>query len=204
MFVKLKMSLAAIGALRKELGFKQTLSVISTFLKMKRRGEPFKGFEPPGNSKDRGSRDQLGDAILVYRALLDRLPREEAERITREVILAGAMAFLRGTVPVLRREEILSKTKEEQEALLTSIIEKFPNPDWEIVETTETSFFYRITRCRFPEMLEKLGHPELSNAFCAADELYFNEYQSDIDLERTTMIGAGDKCCDFLFSLKEE
>ena len=198
---RLKMTGAALKVLRLQISFREYIWVIFNYLKYDKKSL-WKDLEPARNKKDKGSRAQLGDAIILYRILLKRFTPERAEDIIRNVIKNAAIQFLRGTLPLLDREEILEMDNEEKEEILTSLIEKFPNSDWEIVKTKDDEFHYRITRCRFPELLRHLDHPELNDAFCAGDLLYFQEYQPDIDISRPNTIGSGNNCCDFIFSIR--
>ena len=84
------------------------------------------------------------------------------------------------------------------------LVDRFPNTDWKMTNCTEQEVTVCMTRCRIVELLDAVGCPELRNACCAGDKLYFDMYQKDINFKRDTMIGEGDKQCDFIFSIKDK
>ncbi len=155
---------------------------------------------PESRGKDTESRALIGDAIIAYRALCERMPREEAEQILRELMTAASVTHLHTTLPSIREADLRAKSHAEREAILTTLVARFPNSDWTILESTDEKFVFRIHRCRFPELLAHVGHPELSDAFCRGDELYFQQHQPDIIFSRPGTIGGGAASCDFIFT----
>lgn len=201
--MQLRYSLAAVGELRRELGLRRALGLARRMLARVRKGEPWTELPPATARKDVESRAMIGDAIILYRVLKEALPADRAEAVFRKLVLEAAVAQLYSTVPKLSREDLVAKSPAAREALLTEIVEAFPNTDYEIVEASDTTFWYRITRCRYPELLARVGHPELSDVFCAGDGVYFERHQPDIAFARPKNIGKGDACCDFVFTLKD-
>ena len=118
------------------------------------------------------------------------------------MILEASIIQLYSLVPLIKKDEILSKTPEQRNKMLEKMIDKFPNTDWEVLESSETTYAYRITRCRLVELINAVGHPELSDAFCRGDGVYFDRHQVDFKFSRPSLIGEGKKCCDFIFKLK--
>ncbi len=203
--MKLRYTLAAAKVLFRRLGLKEMLKVVKDMQARKKNGEPWKDFPSPDSEKDRLSRELIGDAILIYRVLLDRKTPSEATKIVREAIFEGAIEQLYALVPRIRAEEVLTMEVEARKDFLTTLIDKFPNADWDILEdqTTDTSFGYRITRCRLVEFFEKLGYPDLLDSCCPGDLAYFQRHQPDVIFERPANLGKGDQYCDFLFRLRE-
>lgn len=204
--MNLRILLAAAKVLISQVGLMMTFSLVKAMNKRKKKGEPWKGLDAPKDQKDVDSRALIGDAIVIYRALLERMDKDEALKVVKKTIQESAIMQLYSLIPKIKREKILSiaKSKEEREKILTDIVEKFPNTDWELVEASETKFAYRILRCRLVELVNQTGHPELSDAFCPGDAIYFERYQPEIAFSRPKTIGYGDDCCEFIFELNEQ
>jgi hypothetical protein len=198
---RLAMLSAATRVLRSSLSARELLGVLSRYARTS-KASTWKALPPPADEKDSGSRDQLGEAIRIYNALLARVDRDRALSITREVVKTAAIAFLRGTLPVVSRQDVALMTPDERQALLQQLVATFPNSEGKIVAVNPGEFTFRVTRCRFPELLERLGHPELAGAFCSGDLEYFLRFQPDIEASRDTTIAAGGDCCGFTFRLK--
>ncbi len=199
-----RMTLTAAGVLRRHLGFRGLIKLLESLKRRKEVGEPWQGLPPPVEKKDIDSRAQIGDAILLYRALRERMPPADAERILREVVTASSVTHLRTTLPRIRQVDLIDKTRPQREAMLAKLVARFPNSEWTILESTDEKFVFRIHRCRFPELLAQVGHPELSDAFCKGDELYFRQHQPEIDFERPGTIGGGAASCDFIFKFRSQ
>jgi len=203
--MNLRITLAAAKVLINRLGLKTTLALVKELANQRKEGEPWKNLPKPKDKKDIYSRALIADAILMYRSLLKRMDKEKAINLVKELIIEAAMMQLYSLIPKISADDALTKSQEEINDLLTEIVEKFPNTDWERIESKGISFAYRITRCRLVELVNDLGLPELQDAFCPGDELYFEKFQPDINFSRPKNIGMqGDKCCDFIFSIKEE
>lgn len=201
--VRVSMKLAAFKALRGCLPARTLLRVLRTMGRVKLPGE-WSNAKPARDPKDAGTRAQLGDAVALYRALLDHLPRDHAARVAATVIEAAAIAFLRGSLPVLDEQAIVAMNPSDRERLVSSLLDTFPNTDWVLDGPSDTAIHCKIVRCRFPELLHELGHPELAPAFCAGDIAYFQRYQPGISLERPCTIAAGGDRCDFIFSVRDQ
>ncbi|MHA1271799.1 MAG: L-2-amino-thiazoline-4-carboxylic acid hydrolase [Promethearchaeota archaeon] len=200
--MNLRITLAAAKVLINRLGLKETFNLVKELKKEKKKGEPWKGILEPKDNKDRESRELIGDAIILYRLLKKDYGNEKAREIISDVIFNSSIAQLYSLIPIMKKEDIEAKSTEEREKLFTEIVNKFPNADWELIESSERKFSYKITRCRLYELVNELGYPELSDVFCKGDEVYFQRFQKDINLNRPKTIGGGDDCCEFIFSLK--
>jgi hypothetical protein len=192
---------AATRVLRRSLSAREFLGVLSRYVRTG-KASTWKGLPPPADEKDKGSRDQLGDAIRICDALLARVDHDRAIAITRDVVKAGAIEFLRGTLPLVSRQDIARMSPEDRLALLEQLVAAFPNSEGKVVAVNPDEFTFRVTRCRFPELLGQLGRPELADAFCSGDLEYFQNNQPDIEASRDTTIAAGGDCCGFTFHLK--
>lgn len=198
---RLAMLSAATGVLRRSLTASEFLGVLGRFARSP-KAATWSALPPPADEKDRGSRDQLGDALRIHEALLARVDRDRALGITREIVKAAAIAFLRGTLPVVSRQAIARMDVKERQALLEEIAAAFPNSDGRVVAVSPDEFTFAVTRCRFTELLGRVGHPEFAGAFCSGDLEYFQRFQPDIEASRDTTLANGDACCGFSFRLK--
>jgi hypothetical protein len=195
---------AAIKILIKELGFKRLMQIAPKLSARKKRGEPWQGLPLPQDSKDKASRALIEDAILLYRELLLIISQSEAERIIRNVIIESAIMQLYSLIPTLTKEAIAKLTPDQRKEQFCQIINQFPNADWTIQKVEPWKYQYYITRCRLVELIQATGHPELKNAFCAGDGIYFERYQKEVAFNRSQKIGDGASYCDFIFEVAPE
>ena len=200
--MNLRITLAGLKVLIKEIGLFATLAVAKDLISQKKEGHPWKDLPEARDQKDIDSRNLIGDAILIYNTLKNRMEQEKALKITKRMIREAAIMQLYSLIPILKKKEIEAIPQEKQQVVLTEIIDRFPNADWKILEVTENSFTYRITRCRLVELVNEIGYPELSDAFCPGDLIYFEKFQPDIVLTRPDTIGYAKEYCDFIFELK--
>jgi hypothetical protein len=200
--LKLKISRAALSALKNELSVDGIVKLLPAMLKLKMRGEPFASLSAPESKKDKESRALIADAVLLYRALLKYKPQPDAERITRAVITDAAIAQLKYLIPSIDKKTIETLNEEQKRQMFCDIIAKFPNAEYEIVKAEGKEYHYDITRCRLAELITAVGHPELRDAFCAGDGLYFARCQPAISFARESTIGEGHPTCPFRFTVK--
>ncbi|MEX2681984.1 MAG: L-2-amino-thiazoline-4-carboxylic acid hydrolase [Candidatus Sigynarchaeota archaeon] len=198
---RVSMLSAATRVLRHSLSAREFLVVLFRYARAG-KASTWDSFPPPSDEKDAGSRDQLGDAIRVYKALQSTIGRDRAIAIIHDVVKAAAIAFLHGTIPVMKRKDLLLMSPEDRRALLERILDMFPNSDGKIVAFSSDEFTFQVIRCRFPELLARLGYPELAGAFCTGDIEYFQRFQPDIEASRDTTIAAGGDRCEFKLRLK--
>ena len=75
----------------------------------------------------------------------------------------------------------------------------------DVLEQTEDSFSFNITRCRYAEMYVELGVPELGVLLsCNRDFALIEGFNPEVNLTRTQTIMEGAPFCDFRFMLREE
>ncbi len=199
---KIKSSISALWLLLKSLGVFKTVRVLFFMAAKGLKGMPWKVLPPPEDKKEKLSREQAGPAVLLYRGLISCLPEEEAFALTAKIILESSVIFLETIIPLLTPDSISSMSKDEGLGYITNIADKFFNADMGRIDHDETSFSYQVTRCRFPELMEKVGHKELAPLFCQGDLLFFNEKQPHVTLARTVTLAKEGKPCDFHFKLK--
>jgi predicted ArsR family transcriptional regulator len=72
----------------------------------------------------------------------------------------------------------------------------------DVLEQTDESFAFDVTRCRFAELYHALGIPELGAALsCNRDGAMIEGFNPDIELTRTQTIMQGATHCDFRYRL---
>ena len=161
--------------------------------------------------------DQLPDDDLNAR--IGVLTRREVEaRILAPVIDALSTKFGREKVLEIVRETIIQLAA-DQGAELAKYMGGNSLPHFadslqywtkdnaleiEIIEQTEASFIFNVTRCRYAELYEKLGVSGYGTIFsCARDFALINGFNEKITLRRTQTILEGADHCDFCYTAKK-
>ncbi len=74
----------------------------------------------------------------------------------------------------------------------------------DVVERTDTTFAFNVTRCRYAEMYRALGVPELGEILsCNRDGSMIEGFNGSIRFGRTQTIMQGASHCDFRYTLDE-
>lgn len=201
--LKIKTSASALSIMWSLLGRMTTMTVLIDMARRQLVGEPWKGMPPAEDEKERASREQAGQAVLLYRALKRRYGRDHALKVTGKIILDGSLIFLQSRVPLIKPDLLRKMDSDQQKDFLVNITDRFFNADAGSMEVTDSSFRYRITRCRFPELLAKAGHEELAPLFCAGDKVFFENSQPYIKFDRPVTLAENQEPCDFRFELSE-
>jgi len=75
----------------------------------------------------------------------------------------------------------------------------------DVLEKNESRFFFNVRRCRYAEMYQALGIPELGQILsCNRDYALIEGFNPDVELQRTQTIMEGAQFCDFRYQLKRE
>jgi len=86
----------------------------------------------------------------------------------------------------------IQKTWKKDNAILT-----------EVLELSNKKFSFNVFRCRYAEMYQHLGVPELGKMLsCDRDFALIEGFNPDIQLTRNQTIMEGAELCDFCFELK--
>lgn len=73
----------------------------------------------------------------------------------------------------------------------------------EVLQATETTYHFNVTRCRYADMYRALGIPELGAVLsCGRDYALGEGFNPDLKLTRTQTIMAGAPCCDFRYRME--
>lgn len=74
----------------------------------------------------------------------------------------------------------------------------------DVLERSDTRFFFNVTKCRYADMYKQLGIPELGKVLsCARDFALIEGFNPNIELKRTQTILEGAEFCDFRYEVKK-
>jgi hypothetical protein len=182
---------AAVPELWHRLGVLRTARLLCRLCLWKALAEPFRGLGPPADERERLSRRQCADLVLLDRALREVIDPATALQVCSAVTRAGAMAFLERMIPPLAGGEMA--------ALAAGIARLFFNVEGEAHPSGASSFVFEVRRCRFVELLAAVGAPHLAPLLCEVDEVFFASGRRPIRLTRTQTLARGGHYCDFHF-----
>ncbi|MCK4898039.1 MAG: L-2-amino-thiazoline-4-carboxylic acid hydrolase [Anaerolineales bacterium] len=135
----------------------------------------------------------------LLEALSDEFGRERVLEITRQTIVGIAkeqgkqLAESMGGNTLAHFAASLDAWKKDDALLI------------DVLEQTEDSFSFNVTRCRYAEMYVELGVPELGVLLsCNRDFALIEGFNPEVNLTRTQTIMEGAPFCDFRFMLREE
>jgi len=185
---------ALLRRMRSELGFAQTAGVLARVAWWKAKGYPFIDLGPPKDERDRLSRRQCADLILLDRALRSVAGRDVAMSLVREAVLAGAPPFLEAMIPDLTPLGLADEA--------SGLAERFFNAEGESRLVDDHHFRFEVRRCRFVELLAHARATHLGPLFCEADLSFFDGAHRPITLSRTRTLISGGPSCDFHFTLR--
>lgn len=155
--------------------------------------------------------DDFPDTLTQTIGVLTR--RETEARLLAPVIQALGDAFGRNEVEQIVGDAIVKLAREQGAALSA---EYGDGPDafmetlqfWqaggaleiEVLEQTETTLDFDVTRCRYAEMYRALGIPELGAVLsCNRDYAMVEGFNPDAKLVREQTILGGAPCCTFRY-----
>ncbi|MFO7623611.1 MAG: L-2-amino-thiazoline-4-carboxylic acid hydrolase [Anaerolineales bacterium] len=129
-------------------------------------------------------------------AMGEEFGRERVLEITREVIIQVARQ---------QGAQIAESRGGKSLAHFAASLEDWKKDDaleMEVLEQSETSFSFNVTRCRYAELYRALGMPELGAILsCNRDFSLTEGFNPDIHLARTQTIMEGAAFCDFRYHL---
>jgi hypothetical protein len=155
--------------------------------------------------------DQLNTLIGV-------LTRREAEaRIVAPLLEALGAEFGRERVMEIARQVIEQVARQQGTELAQALggcsllqfagaLEAWKKGDameMDVLEQNEERFHFNVTRCRYAEMYQVLGIPELGRTLsCSRDFALVEGFNPEIELERTQTILGGAPFCDFRYQIR--
>lgn len=135
----------------------------------------------------------------VIEAVAGRIGKKEAFSILREV--NEREAFERG------RAEAAGGGKNDIEALAADVSTWGRGGFWEmdVLEQTDKTYFFNVTRCPYVEKYEELGLKDLGVYFsCCRDEPFARGFNPGLKLLRTKTIMEGADICDFRYYMEDK
>jgi len=151
--------------------------------------------------------EQVG--ILTRREIEARILKPFYEAVASELGEEKAGALLRSTV-IDAAKDLGATMRERAE---DDGLEAFA-AQWEpwfrggaleidVLEQTDATWAFNVTRCRYAELYKELGMAELGAALsCNRDGALVEGYSDEIEFERTQTIMQGASCCDFRYTKK--
>jgi len=185
---------AILRALVRELGVAKTARVLGHMVFARARGEPFGVLGPPVDERDRLSRAQARDLVLLDRAAARVADPDTALRVARKATLVGGTAFLDRMIPPLPEGRAAEAARQRAD--------RFFNAEGEARSRGDDAFSFTVTRCRFVELLGAVGSPHLAPLFCEVDAHYFSRSDQPVQLRRTKTLATGGDACDFEFTAR--
>ncbi len=136
----------------------------------------------------------------VYETLKARFGKEEAQKLVGESVRAAAVAQ--------GRELAAKETGGTSLGSFADLLPQWTMEDalrLEVLERTETTFAFNVTRCRYSEMYREMGLGEIGHLLsCQRDGTFCEGYDPKLKLERTQTIMGGASHCDFRYSYGED
>lgn len=192
-------AIEAVRILRREIGLRALIPMLARLETRHLRGEPFRELGEPSCEKERLSRRQVGQVIILYQLLKEKYGHERAYEIARKLVKNVAIEFLQHALPTLRRSEYEHLDQQARDAKAAEITRPIVNAESEIAVVDLERVDFTVNKCWFFELTTRAGVPELAPMFCAGDEGYFENHQPEIRFSRTTTLAEGGACCDFKF-----
>ena len=173
------------------------------------------GEKDKNNQAEKLSHD-LEDSLNAKIGVLTR--REVEARILAPMLDAMGKAFGRERVLEVMRETIITIARKQGSELagfmggvtfqhFAESLRFWTQDDAlqiDVLEQTEETFSFNVTRCRYAELYESLGIRELGTALsCARDYALIEGFNPDVSLNRTQTIMEGAPYCDFRYRLKK-
>jgi len=162
--------------------------------------------------------DDNSSPLADYMNAVGLLNRREIEaRVLAPLLEALSVEFDRERVWEITRKVIQEIAHQQGAQLATSVeandLEHFAaaQETWkkdsaiqtEVLELTRKKFSFNVFRCRYAEMYQHLGIPELGKMLsCDRDFAFIEGFNPNIQLLRTQIIMEGADICDFRFEVR--
>jgi len=195
--VELRTGAAVMRILITQVGLRLTAVVLGDVAVAKARGEPFRHLPAPQDERERLCRRQVGPAVLIQRALRRWLGVERALEITREIVIAGTVIFLKHAIGPLEPSAFVVQAPEASEELVRKLGDRFFNAEVRWDEISDRRLRFTVVQCRFPALCEAGNAPEVAPLLCLGDAVYFGEVLGTVDLNRPQTLADGGDCCPF-------
>ena len=160
---------------------------------------------------DEEPRDPLNDLGVLTR-------REIEARMIAPLLAAFGEAFGQERVLEITRQTIKNIARQQGKELaehmggctlahFAASLEAWKKDDAlivDVLEQTDETFSFNVTRCRYAELYAELGIPELGSILsCDRDFTLMEGFNPNVSLTRTQTIMEGAAFCDFRYVLRE-
>ena len=116
--------------------------------------------------------------------------------------------FSARTVPHIRRLiKAFGLTKRIPKLFLKLSLKRFGTDAgfaYEFPESHGNEARFLIVHCPYYETCKRYGCPEITTAFCDGDDVGYGNLHPQLIWGRTTTIGRGDACCNFLLQYRDK
>jgi hypothetical protein len=144
--------------------------------------------------------------VLTRREVEARILAPLVEALSREFGREDVLRVLETTVFEIARQQGAALVDQMGDDSLAAFAEslKFWTQDdalsVDVIVQDEERFDFNVTRCRYAELYQALGVPELGALFsCNRDRALIEGFRTDITLTRTQTIMEGASYCDFRY-----
>ena len=138
----------------------------------------------------------------VIKPLVEAFEKELGHERTRE-ILADVIIKLAEE----KGQELRLMVQDDSMHSFVSTHEPWTRDDaleTEVLELTDDTYHYNVTRCRYAEMYRELGLADLGFTLsCNRDASLINGFSDEFELTRTQTIMQGASHCDFRYNRKK-
>lgn len=136
-------------------------------------------------------------AVPLIKGFIEEMGRDRAIETTTRVIQGMTREAGRQTA-----REIGSNTMDDLANVMSAWSEGGLLEE-EILEQTDKTYFFNVTRCRYAEQYEKFGIKEFGYCLsCCRDEPFIEGFNPNIKFKRTQTIMEGAPHCDFRLTLE--
>ena len=148
--------------------------------------------------------------ILEQRRIEAAFARGLYEEMAAELGAERARAILSRAIVRLAKESAAAMAAESPEGPsldhFIALQERWTRDDAlriEVVDRTETSYGFNVTRCRYSEMYRQMGLAELGAVLsCNRDGAFCEGYDPRLKLTRTQTLMGGASHCDFRYEVE--
>lgn len=156
--------------------------------------------------------DTLNDiGVLKRREIEARIIAPLVERLSQEFGRDRVLEILREVIVNVARDQGKQLSLEmggDSPVHLADSLEAWTRDnalEIEVLERSPTRLFFDVKRCRYAELYEALGIPELGEILsCSRDSALSEGFNPGLRLRRTQTILGGASCCDFRYSLRDD
>jgi hypothetical protein len=153
--------------------------------------------------------DHLNDiGVLTRREIEARILAPFIEALSREFDRGRVLAILRETIAGIARAQGAQRARDlggNSLALFAQSSEAWKRGaalECEVLALDETRYDYDVTRCRYAEMYQALGIPELGALLsCNRDAALIEGFNPDVVLTRAGTLMEGAPRCDFRYAV---